>query len=41
MDAFDNAMKQVDKIAKIMKLSDKELTLLKTPRRILEADLSI
>ena len=41
MDPFENAKKQVDKLAKIMELSDKEVTLLKTPKKILEADLKV
>lgn len=41
MDPFENAKKQIDKIAKVMKLSDKEITLLKTPKKVLEADLKV
>ncbi|AJF61097.1 TPA: Glu/Leu/Phe/Val dehydrogenase [Candidatus Woesearchaeota archaeon] len=41
MDVFDNVKKQLSQINSIMKLSDKEMRLLLTPKRIIEENLEI
>lgn len=40
-DVFKNAEKQIDKIAKIMKLSSAEIELLKSPKRVIETKVAI
>ena len=40
-DVFKNAEKQIDKIAEIMKLSNAEIELLKSPKRVIETKVAI
>ncbi len=41
MDVFDNVLEQIDTISKIIKLEDKEIKILKTPKRVLDFDIKV